>query len=263
MSTINALERGLLVLRQLEESRGQSLAEIHRATGIPKPSLLRILETLEKSRFVWRAIGDGCYRRSISLATRRPLDLSSLQIAESAAPTLEALQRKLIWPSDILIRRGHQLEVIESSRRQSNLGLTRYNIGFLVDMFVSAPGRAYLAWCSDAERADIVELAGRNPSPIRRSRDILAHELPGLIEETRRQGFGGRDPQFGGAALEIDEFDDGLDAIAVPILRGAQVIACINLVWPRKYNLRSRIVHDHLADLQQAAAEIATLSLGG
>ncbi|MBL0283610.1 MAG: helix-turn-helix domain-containing protein, partial [Zoogloea sp.] len=47
MKTIDALSRGLDVLRSLEERRGQSLAELHRATGIPKASLLRILETLE------------------------------------------------------------------------------------------------------------------------------------------------------------------------------------------------------------------------
>ena len=64
MKTIDALSRGLDVLRGLEERRGQSLAELHRATGIPKASLLRILETLEQSGFAWRAIGDGRYRRA-------------------------------------------------------------------------------------------------------------------------------------------------------------------------------------------------------
>ena len=72
--TINSLERGLAVLRSLEEDTGKSLAELHQATGIPKASLLRILGTLEKSQFAWQAIGDGRYRRSISLATRRRLD---------------------------------------------------------------------------------------------------------------------------------------------------------------------------------------------
>lgn len=59
MKTIDALARGLVVLRSLEERRGQSLAELHRATGVPKASLLRILDTLEQGGFAWRAIGDG------------------------------------------------------------------------------------------------------------------------------------------------------------------------------------------------------------
>lgn len=257
MSTINALERGLIVLRQLEERRGQSLADLHQATGIPKPSLLRILETLEKSRFVWRAIGDGCYRRGISLAARRPLDLSSLQIAERASPCLEELQRKVIWPSDVMVRHGHQLEVIESSRRHSNLRLTYYNIGYLVDMILSAPGRAYLAWCSETERAEVIALLRQNPSPIRRSRELLENGLTEVLAETRQRGYGVRDALFGGGHAEIGETDDGLDAIGLPILRDHQVIACINLVWPRKYNLREKIVQEHLADLKQAAAAIA------
>ena len=73
MKTINALERGLDVLRKLDERHGQSLAELHAATGIPKPSLLRILDTLEASGFAWRAIGDGRYRRRFALILRPSL----------------------------------------------------------------------------------------------------------------------------------------------------------------------------------------------
>lgn len=255
--TINALERGLAVLRCLDEAAGKSLAEIHEVTGIPKASLLRILETLEKSRVAWRAIGDGRYRRSISLATRRHVDERASHIAEIAAPYLEQLQRKVIWPSDILVYREGNFQVVETSRRQSNLGLVVYRIGFRVDMFLSAPGRAYLAFCPDAERDAIVAQARANPPAIARSRAVLANELTAILEDTRRRGYGSRDPQFGGAETDIQEFDDGLDAIAVPIRRGDQVLACMNLVWPRKYKLKAKIVADHLGDLQATAQAIA------
>lgn len=63
--------------------------------------------------------------------------------------------------------------------------------------------------------------------------------------------------------MDIEEFDDGLDAIAVPILSEGRVIACMNLVWPRKYKLKNKIVREHLGDLQETAAAIgeACLSL--
>jgi DNA-binding transcriptional LysR family regulator len=80
----------LEVLRSLDERRGQSLAELHAATGIPKPSLLRILDTLEASGFAWRAIGDGRYRRRFALILRPSLADELLAIGEIAAPFLEA-----------------------------------------------------------------------------------------------------------------------------------------------------------------------------
>ena len=254
--TINALERGLAVLRSLEEDTGKSLAEIHQATGIPKASLLRILETLEKNRFAWRAIGDGRYRRSISLAARRRQDETITRIAEIAAPYLEQLQRKVIWPSDILVYRDGNLQLVETSRRHSNLGLQVYRIGFRVDMFLSAPGRAYLAFCPEAERQAILSRAAEQPPTTARSRAVLANELADVLAETRRLGYASRDPLFGGSEADIREFDDGLDAIAVPIRRDAQVLACMNLVWPRKYKLKAKIVADHLGDLLETAQAI-------
>jgi IclR family mhp operon transcriptional activator len=163
MKTINALERGLDVLRKLDERHGQSLAELHAATGIPKPSLLRILDTLEASGFAWRAIGDGRYRRRFALILRPSLADELLAIGEIAAPFLESLRRKVIWPSDVLVFRDFRMELVETSRRQSTLGVAMYPLGYRVEMFLSAPGRAYLAFCSDAEREAVLADAALNP----------------------------------------------------------------------------------------------------
>ncbi len=261
MKTIDSLERGLLVLRCLEEYRGQSLAELHKGTGIPKSSLLRILHTLEKAGYVWKAIGDGLFRRSISLAGRRRSDELATRISEIAAPFLSDLRQKVLWPSDILIVRNNELELGESSRRQSNLGVTLYEIGARVDMILSAPGRAYLAFCSPEEQAAVLAHVRAYPSPIARSRQVLKNELEDVLAQTRTSGYGSRDARFGGRNVDIDQFDDGLDAIAVPIVCAGKVIACMNLVWPRKYKLKNKIVHDHLADLQETAAAIADACL--
>lgn len=258
MKTINALERGLDVLRKLNERHGQSLAELHAATGIPKPSLLRILDTLEASGFAWRAIGDGRYRRRFALILRPSLADELLAIGEIAAPFLEALRRKVIWPSDVLVFRDFRMELVETSRRQSTLGVAMYPLGYRVEMFLSAPGRAWLAFCSDAERETVLADAALHPPMLQRSRDLLRGGLADILDETRRLGYASRDPLFGGADdKDISVIDDRLDAIAVPLMAGGRVLATMNLVWPRKYRLKEQIVREHLADLQETAASIA------
>lgn len=257
MKTIRSLERGLQVLALLTENRGHPLHELHQRSGLAKATLLRILLTLEGQGLVWRAIGDGCYRRSTGPRPRSAADEAALRIAEAASPHLEALQRKVIWPSDLLIPRHHRLELVESSRRQSNIGLQLYRLGYQVDMFLSAPGRAYLAFCSDAERRRVLDHARRRPPANPRARAVLNEGLEALLAETRRLGYGSRDALFGGSDRDIAEFDDKLDAIAVPVLDEGRVLACMNLVWPRKYRLKAKIVRDHLADLRAAAAAVA------
>lgn len=258
MKTINALERGLDVLRKLNERHGQSLAELHAATGIPKPSLLRILDTLEASGFAWRAIGDGRYRRRFALILRPSIADELLAIGEIAAPFLESLRRKVIWPSDVLVFRDFRMELVETSRRQSTLGVAMYPLGYRVEMFLSAPGRAWLAFCSDAERETVLADAALHPPMLQRSRDLLRGGLADILDETRRLGYASRDPLFGGADdKDISVIDDRLDAIAVPLMAGGRVLATMNLVWPRKYRLKEQIVREHLADLQETAASIA------
>ena len=258
MKTINALERGLDVLRKLNERHGQSLAELHAATGIPKPSLLRILDTLEASGFAWRAIGDGRYRRRFALILRPSIADELLAIGEIAAPFLENLRRKVIWPSDVLVFRDFRMELVETSRRQSPLGVAMYPLGYRVEMFLSAPGRAGLAFCSAAEREAVLADAALHPPMLQRSRDLLRGGLADILDETRRLGYASRDPLFGGADdKDISVIDDRLDAIAVPLMAGGRVLATMNLVWPRKYRLKEQIVREHLADLQETAASIA------
>lgn len=259
--TVRALERGLQVFRALDDDNGCSLQQLHGRTGMAKPTLLRLLATLEQQGFVWRAIGDGLYRRKLSLS-ESPRGSERLRaLAKVAGPHLERMQHQAIWPSDLLVVRNHRLIAVETSRRRSGLALNFYPIGFQVDMFLSAPGRAYLAWCSERERERLLAFLARHPPDNPRSREVQQAELPVLLERTRRQGYGARDAQFGGSGKPKVEFDDGLDAIAVPVLHGSRVLACLNLVWMRKYGLRSRIVQDHLADLKATAADIGAAAV--
>ncbi len=256
VKTVRALERGLQVFRALDNDEGCSLQHLHTQTGMAKPTLLRLLLTLEQQGFVWRAMGDGLYRRKLVVTEAAPGSARQRELGEIAGPYLERLQRKAIWPSDLLVVRNNRLIAAETSRKRSGLALDFYPIGFRVDFFLSAPGRAYLAWCSDTERERILAFHRRHPPAIPRSLTVMNSELPAILERTRHQGYGARDPQFGGSQKPMSEFDDGLDAIAVPVLQGQRVLACINLVWMRKYRLRSKIVRDHLADLKATAAEI-------
>jgi IclR family mhp operon transcriptional activator len=258
MKSIRALERGLEVLRLLEQHEGRALQDLHLRTTLPKPTLLRILHTLEAAGLAWRAIGDGRWRRSVSLHIgSRPAE-RNLRFAELAAPHLAALQRKALWPSDLLIYDNFQMELAESSRRLSGLAMNpRYQIGFRVDLILSAPGRAWLAFCPDAEREAALAHYAEHPPANPLSARVLKAGLDALLTETRQQGYAVRDPGFGGAEEDISVFDDGFDAIAVPILTPTGVPGCINLVWPRRYKLRSKVVEAHLEDLQGTARAIA------
>jgi len=257
-TSIRALERGIEVLRLLGPQEGSPLRALHAASGLPKPTLLRILHTLERGGLAWRSIDDGLWRRSLAWTAAPSGHAIDPRLVEAAAPHLVALQRTVLWPSDLLVYRDFAMEVAESSRRLSGLALNpRYRIGYRVDILLSAPGRAWLAFCAAAER-EAVLAHWRAASPSNpRTAAVLEGEIDALLEETRQRGYAVRDALFGGSFEDMAGFDDGFDAIAVPILADGGVRGAINLVWPRRYDLRAKVVEAHLADLQACAAAIA------
>jgi DNA-binding IclR family transcriptional regulator len=92
-----------------------SLHEIHQATRISKPSLLRILNTLEHVGFVSRRLADGHYRISAFARMGRKRDRYD-RVAEAAAPVLDRLCQKVSWPSDLMVPAGDHMEIRETSR---------------------------------------------------------------------------------------------------------------------------------------------------
>lgn len=257
VKTIAALDKGLTVLDTVRETEGVSLHELHLRTGLPKATLLRVLATLERRELIWRRIGDGLFCPGSTGRPAQPLSGAIDRLAQCAAPELDRLQASILWPSDLAVRRGNAMMLCETNRAQSYFMIRRDQIGFRVNMLRSAVGRAYLAFCPDKERQQIVAALRRSTRP----GDALAHrqtELEAMLEHTRRAGYGVRDETFGS---DYDkrraELDDRLEALAVPITNGGPVFGCISIVWIRGIRTVSQIATQHLDALRRTSSDIA------
>src|SRR5262245_54235512 len=119
---IKGLERGLRVLQALQQCRIASLRKLHDLTGYSKPSLLRVLRTLERTGYVSRRLINGEYRISVLTDTGRKRDRYE-RVAEAAAPVLDRLCEKILWPSDLMLPAGLYMERRESSQPHSPLAM--------------------------------------------------------------------------------------------------------------------------------------------
>src|SRR5690348_603658 len=111
LSTIRGLERGLQVLKALRTNAASTLQDVHAATGLPKPTLLRILRTLERGGVVRRRLADGRYQITSDAyrISRRPDRYDRL--TEIAGPVLNRLCQRIAWPSDLIVPAGDHMEV--------------------------------------------------------------------------------------------------------------------------------------------------------
>lgn len=258
VKSINALARGLQVLQVLQASQGVTLAELHDLTDVPKASLLRILKTLLEQGFIWQRMVDEAWMPSHSLAEMAGRMNRDHHLLEVASPILEALTRQIEWPSVLAVPRLSHMEVIETNATRAYFDNIRLGpMGFQVNMLRSASGRAFLAFCEQPVREAVLQTLQRSD----RKGDRLARSpeyVEAALAETRAQGFGLRDPDFGG---DYDEgravIDDGRDSLAVAIRLPGHVPGTLNITWARRVHKRDHAIALLAGPALRAAEEIA------
>jgi IclR family mhp operon transcriptional activator len=256
-TTIRALERGIEVLAVLQSNSICSLRDIHRETRIPKPSLLRILKTFEQAGIVSRRLADGQYRMSMFTRATRKRDRYD-RVAEAAAPVLDRLCRKVLWPSDLFVPAGNCMERRETSRPHTPFFIYPGDfkgVTVRANWLMTGVGRAYLAYCPDQERDAIIRRLRKSDKP----ENQLARDpkrLERILAETRARGYATRDPSFVGGSYGQPPFDDGLAAIVVPLRDRDRVHGSINILFVKTAYTVQQFTARHLADLQAAAQEI-------
>jgi IclR family transcriptional regulator, mhp operon transcriptional activator len=204
---------------------------------------------------VHRRIDDGRYRVSARLTNPSPSAAEGDYVAELAAPVLDRLCQRIIWPSDIAVPAGNYMEIMETSRTLSPFVFNSGVIGNKINWLMTAHGRAFLAFSPEQEREAIIHRLRASGNP----QDWLAghpDRLETVFNEVRRRGYAARDPNYSGGFYERP-FDDQLMGIAVPITAGGRVHATINILWVRRAMSVTQVVKLHLVDLQKAAEEIA------
>jgi IclR family mhp operon transcriptional activator len=258
VKSIHSLARGLLVLRIVQTSGAVTLHDLHRISGIPKASLLRILKTLLEQGAVWQRIIDEAYVASYSLSelTNR-MDAES-RLVEVASPVLEALSDTVKWPSILAVPRRTHMEVLETNAPRSYFHhIPLGPIGFKINILRSATGRAYIAFCEEPIRQSILDTLRRSGH----EGDRLAMNdaaVRKIIEETRAQGYALRAPDFGGSFDEtIGVSDDGRDSLGVAIRVGAHVPGAINVTWARRALSREKAIGLLAEPAMKAAEEIS------
>ena len=248
--TMRGLERGLSVLKALERSDGLALRELHHETKLPKPTLLRILSTLEENGYARRRMTDGTWRRA-ARRSETPRSLLHDLLLDVGGVVLDDLCQRIAWPSDLAIYHRGMMHILETTRKKTPYAVNMTGIGYRVPMLQTGLGRAWLAFSSATERERILAELRRSENPFDRAAREPA-TVAVILEETRRKGYGTRVPGFTLRAAG----EDKTNGIAVPVMMRGNVIACISLVWTINALNEQTVVKRYLAKAQAAASRI-------
>jgi IclR family mhp operon transcriptional activator len=217
---IRALKRGLDVLLALNHERNATVGTLSERTGIHRTTVYRVLETLEQLGYVRRSSTGDAYRLTVLVrALSEAVDDSEI-VASAASPCLEQLLGEVVWPSSVATAGPDAMIIRETTHGRSELFVHDVTVGTRSPVLTTAMGRAYLAYCEEEERQEILGKIGRSNSPeaaLARNRRYVEQ----IIETTRAKGYG---TSFG-------DTEANLGSVAMPIRSPERVMGCINVVF--------------------------------
>lgn len=249
---VQGLSRGLALLHALNRSANgcAAISELSAATGLHRTTVRRMLETLETEGYVRRSASDDSYRLNLKVRQLSDGFTDDEWISELAAPVLGELLQKLVWPSDLCTLDGDSMLVRETTHRYSPLSFHRAMIRQRMPVLTTAAGRAYLTYCGEEERQQILRLlvAGKDEqAALARNRALVEK----TIERVRQQGYASNDGEW---AQERK-----VSALALPIRHGSGILATINIVFLRKAMTIPEAAERYLPELRAAIQKIETM----
>lgn len=240
---IEPIARALSIICAMNQHRLFTISDLHKVTGLPKPTVHRILATLMNCGYVEKDID-----RSVYMLTEQVLSLSAgygkeSWLLQASTPVARRITRDIKWPVAIGILDYNAIVVQYSTRPYSEFVLQGSTVNKRFPLFKSAMGQAFVGFCEDKQLNAIVE-ALRNDELQEDS--ILAEDfnIKRYIADVQARGYGLRKGNRGESTH-----------MALPIKSGHEVIGVIGLsIFSSCFN--DTVAEECLNLLKQSAAEI-------
>jgi len=216
--SIQSIFRAISVLRSFTVNKPiLGVTELSRMTGLHKTTVSRILMTLGEERIVEKDNVSGKYRLGVELISIAAPVMVNLR--EIAKPLMQKLSETTQEVVDLAVLDGEQTVNIEQAISNWQIRISSWNITRNV-LHASSTGKVLLAYRPPEE---IERVIGRGLNKIASETitdpDLFRKELLKI----RLQGF----------ATAINEYEDGLFAVAAPIRDFSNtVIACVSTAAP-------------------------------
>ena len=248
MATGNPVQpvvRALKVLEALNRQTASSLGELHAATGLPKPTLVRLLDTLISAGYAARISYQQGYR-----ITEQVLGLSGGlrfidRMVDAAMPAMSEFTREHAWPIGLAKVRDSVVTLLHSTAPQSPLLFERVRHNVTYGLLLTAIGQTHLAFYAAEERRRLIRDVLPDPElallGMTNVRSVEIH-----LAEVRRLGY----------ALTLSPRPQKLLGLGVPVRQGRQVIASLVMRFPRSVMTPEQAVDRYLGSLQATARAI-------
>ncbi|CAN5386167.1 DNA-binding transcriptional regulator [soil metagenome] len=237
--------RAVELLKALNLQPVSTIDFLHEKTRIPKPSIVRMMQTLESCGLVKHAPQRGAYYLTSEVRSLSYGYHSEPMMVEAAAPLLDELTLRVKWPVAIAMLDDLSMVVRYSTIPLSPLALRHSTLNVRLSLVSRAIGRAYLAFCSpEQQEALLYALAASSAPEDFGARDVAATRS--MLADVRDKGYAIRDTRFWPAS----------NTLAVPVFDSHGVACSFGLTFFASTMKPEQAVERHLPELQDVAQKI-------
>lgn len=210
---IEPVRRAFTVLEALNRRRSTTLSVLAAETHLPRPTLVRLLQTLIELGYASRVSRQDGYRLTdhvLALAGGvRFID----HLVDAAIPHMSRFTSEHGWPLYLATLSSGAMTIRHSTAPESPMSFEGAGYNRQSPMLIGALGRAWLAFCSEEERRTILRGIGARQGPA----------LTAALAQIRDDGF----------AFTRPPRPTRIHGIAVPILGKDRVLGCLSMRFPR------------------------------
>lgn len=242
---INSLKKGFQVLQIINQKVGLKAAEIGQIARMPRPTVYRILETLEELGFVAQDRSSGLWRVTLHAKSLSSGFRQADWIVQAAVPQMVSLGRRILWPLDLVTFSNDSMVIRESTHDFSPYSVNHGMVGLHLPILDTAGGRAYLSFTSDCERDQILQALETNQGA---NGPLMTADGPldEVMKRCRELGVGYR----------ANGFRSETASLSAAIRHGDRIMACLTLIYFKSAMSLSKAVEQYREELLSTVGEI-------
>jgi IclR family transcriptional regulator, mhp operon transcriptional activator len=246
--TVEAASRSLLLLEELNRHRVTSIDRLHKATGLPKSTVVRLMKSLCAMGYAANDRRQGGYAVASRVKSLSNGFHGDPLVVEAARPWALAFTRQYHWPIAIAVLDRSSVVVRFSTIPDSPVSPFHGTLNMHLSLLGRALGRAYLAFCPTSERSMLLDMLARSQE----GEDKLATERKralALLGTIRKQGFAERDQMVEPRSS---------NTIALPVIVNQRVLATVGMTYFTSALDRTDVVQRYVPLVKAMADNIAT-----
>jgi len=230
---MTSLDKALSILDSLGRSGRAGIKTLSESTGIPSPTVHRLLAVLARSGYVRQDPDSRFYHLSLKLLELGAKVHADLDLSSAAKPFMRALAQTTCETVNLVVFDGKDAVYVEQENGAQSMLRMFTRVGARVALYCSGVGKAFLAAGSDEAALaylSSVTLVRHTPHTLAGGQEFLAE-----LARVRESGY----------AVDNEEMEEGVRCVAALILRsGGAVAGAMSISGPS-----ARLVPERLPEL--------------